>query len=73
MSSRIGHLYWGLGPNFGMMGNVRLGFGRVEIGVLQGTGFGLACINTMNRIFKLAIWAFILSLSLGFRVFTGEW
>jgi hypothetical protein len=45
MQSRIGHLYWGLGPNFGLLGNVRLGFGSVELGVLQGTGFGIMYVN----------------------------
>lgn len=45
LQSRIGHLYWGLGPNFGLLGNVRLGFGSIEIGVLQGTGFGIMYVN----------------------------
>lgn len=45
MQSRIGHLYWGLGPNFGLLGNIRLGFGSVEFGVLQGTGFGIMYVN----------------------------
>lgn len=46
IQSRIGHLYWGLGPNFGLLGNVRLGFGNsVELGVLQGTGFGIVYVN----------------------------
>lgn len=45
ISSRIGHLYWGLGPNFGLLGNIRLGFGNIEIGVLQGTGFGVAYVH----------------------------
>jgi hypothetical protein len=45
IQSRIGHLYWGLGPNFGLLGNVRLGFSSVEIGVLQNTGFGIAYVH----------------------------
>lgn len=45
MQSRIGHLYWGLGPNFGLLGNARLGFGSVELGVLQNTGFGIVYVN----------------------------
>ena len=54
MQSRIGHLYWGLGPNFGLLGNIRLGFGSVEIGVLQGTGFGVVYIQrTSTPIFFL--------------------
>lgn len=45
IQSRIGHLYWGLGPNFGLLGNVRLGFGSVELGLLQGTGIGVAWVQ----------------------------
>lgn len=45
LQSRIGHLYWGLGPNFGLLGNVRLGFGSVELGLLQGTGIGVAWVQ----------------------------
>lgn len=45
IDSRIGHLYWGLGPNFGLLGNVRVGLGSVEIGVLQGAGFGIAYVH----------------------------
>lgn len=52
IDSRIGHLYWGLGPNFGLLGNIRLGFGNVEVGVLQGTGFGVAYVHrTMTPLF----------------------
>lgn len=45
IQSSIGHLYWGLGPNFGLLGNVRFGFSSVEIGVLQNTGFGIAYVH----------------------------
>ncbi len=45
MQSTIGHLYWGLGPNFGLTGNVRLGFGSLEIGLLQNTGIGAVYIH----------------------------
>lgn len=52
IDSRIGHLYWGLGPNFGLLGNIRFGFGNVEVGVLQGTGFGVAYVHrTMTPLF----------------------
>lgn len=45
LQSRIGHLYWGLGPNFGLLGNLRLGFSAVELGLVQGTGFGLMWVH----------------------------
>lgn len=45
LQSKIGHLYWALGPNFGLLGNVRLGFSSVEIGVLQSTGYGAVWVN----------------------------
>ncbi len=45
LQSHIGHLYWGLGPNFGLLGNVRIGVGSVELGVLQGTGFGAVYVQ----------------------------
>jgi hypothetical protein len=48
IQSRIGHFYWGLGPNFGLMGNIRLGFGSIELGVLQGTGLGVAYVHRTN-------------------------
>lgn len=52
LQSRLGHLYWAVGPNFGLLGNIRLGFGSFEVGVLQGTGFGTAWITrTSSPIF----------------------
>ncbi|MBL7545984.1 MAG: hypothetical protein JNL11_19350 [Bdellovibrionaceae bacterium] len=45
IQSNVGHLYWGLGPNFGLLGNVRVGFSNVEIGVIQNTGFGIAYVR----------------------------
>jgi len=52
IDSYIGHLYWGLGPNFGLLGNVRLGFGPVEVGVLQNAGFGVVYVHrTESAIF----------------------
>ena len=44
MNSRIGHLYWGLGANFGLLGNVRLGRGPVEFGIVQGA-FGIMGVH----------------------------
>lgn len=52
IQSSVGHVYWGLGPNFGLLGNVRLGFGSVEFGILQNAGFGVAYIyRTMSPLF----------------------
>ncbi len=48
IQSRIGHFYWGVGPNFSLLGNVRLGFGNIELGVLQGTGLGVAYVHRTN-------------------------
>lgn len=45
IQSRIGHLYWGLGPNFSPMGNFRLGVGPVELGLVQGSGMGLMWVQ----------------------------
>lgn len=45
LQSRIGHLYWALGPNFGLLGNLRFGFSNVEIGILQGAGYGAVWVN----------------------------
>lgn len=45
IQSRIGHFYWALGPNFSPLGNVRLGFGNIELGVLQGTGLGVVYVH----------------------------
>ncbi|MGE0634726.1 MAG: hypothetical protein AB7O96_20100 [Pseudobdellovibrionaceae bacterium] len=52
MQSSIGHLYWGVGPNFGLLGNVRIGFSSLELGILQNMGFGIAGIyRTSSPVF----------------------
>lgn len=45
MNSRFGHFYWGLGPNFSLLGNLRLGFNAVELGLIQGTGAGVMWVQ----------------------------
>jgi len=52
LQSRIGHLYWGVGPNLSPLGNIRLGFGSLELGLIQGTGAGLMWVQrTASPIF----------------------
>lgn len=42
IQSNSGHLYVAVGPNFSLMGNIRLGFGEVlELGVIQNSGLGV--------------------------------
>ena len=45
IESKIGHLYWGVGPNLGLLGNIRLGFSSIELGLLQGTGYGVVWVH----------------------------
>lgn len=52
IQSTLGHFYWGLGQNLGMLGNIRLGAGNIEFGLLQGSGIGVVVVNrTASRLF----------------------
>lgn len=45
MDSRFTHIYWGLGSNFSPLGNLRVGIGPVEVGIVQGTGVGAVYVH----------------------------
>lgn len=45
MNSRFGHVYWGLGPNLSLLGNLRVGFSDFELGLIQGTGAGVMWVQ----------------------------
>ncbi len=45
IESTIGHVYFGVGPNFNMRGNIRIGFSSVELGLVQGAGIGLMYVH----------------------------
>lgn len=51
MNSKLGHFYFGLGPNFNMRGNMRLGINRVEFGLIQEAGLGAMYIHRTESAF----------------------
>jgi hypothetical protein len=44
-NASIGHLYFGLGPNFNLRGNMRLGFQSIELGLIQEAGIGAMYVH----------------------------
>lgn len=44
LDSTIGHLYFGLGPNFNLRSNFRLGINSIEFGLIQG-GIGMVYVQ----------------------------
>lgn len=51
LNSSIGHLYLGLGQNFNLRGNIRLGISSVEFGLLQGSGIGVVYVQRTESAF----------------------
>lgn len=56
LDSKIGHFYLGLGPNFNLRSNFRLGINSVELGVIQG-GIGMVYVQRTESAFFYQIGA----------------
>lgn len=59
LESSIGHFYFGLGPNFNLRGNMRLGISSVEFGLVQEAGIGIMYVQRTDTAFFYQIGAIL--------------
>lgn len=51
LNSKVGHFYLGLGPNFNLRSNIRLGVSNIEFGLIQEAGIGAVYVHRTESAF----------------------
>jgi len=51
IQDHLGHFYFGLGQNFNLQGNIRLGYKDFEFGLIQNTGYGFMLLQRTSTPF----------------------